>query len=77
MEVCDEERDRPPAQVVEEDEIQRAEEESLAHMSPGERALAEEDFEGRKGDRAIVDTLVGGPTDWEPDSEPPRPFRSN
>ena len=59
------------------DEIQRAEEESLAHMSPGERALAEEDFEGRKGDRAIVDTLVGGPTDWEPDSEPPRPFRSN
>ena len=54
------------------DALQRAEEESVAHMSSAERALAEEEYEGRKDDLAAADNLTGGPVDWERDSEPLR-----
>lgn len=59
------------------DALEGAEEESVAHMSSAERALAEEEYEGRKDDLAAADDLIGAPVDWERDSEPPRPYRSN
>ena len=59
------------------DALERAEEESVAHVSSAERALAEEEYEGRKDDLAAADNLIGAHVDWERDSEPPRPYRSN
>jgi hypothetical protein len=55
------------------DELERAEEET--RMTPAERDVAEEDFEARKDDVATSGGYVGGgaATDFERDSEPPRP----
>ncbi len=54
------------------DAVETAEEET--RMSPHERDVAEEDFEGRKDDVAArSDLLAGGAADYERDSEPPRP----
>jgi hypothetical protein len=54
------------------DELERAEEET--HMTEAERDVAEEDYEARKGDVATSGGYLGGAaTDFERDSEPPRP----
>jgi hypothetical protein len=43
-------------------------------MTPAERDVAEEDFEARKDDVATTGGYIGGAgTDYERDSEPPRP----
>jgi hypothetical protein len=42
-------------------------------LTPAERDVAEEDFEGRKDDlEARSGLLGGGAADYEGDSEPPR-----
>jgi hypothetical protein len=54
------------------DAVELAEEE--ARMSPEERDVAQEDYEARKQDvGARSESLAGGATDYESDSEPPRP----
>jgi hypothetical protein len=54
------------------DELERADEET--HMTPAERDVVEEDFEARKDDVATTGGYLGGAaTDYERDSEPPRP----
>jgi hypothetical protein len=54
------------------DELEQAEEET--RMTPLERDLEEEDFEAKKDDTAARSGLLaGGATDYESDSEPPRP----
>jgi hypothetical protein len=53
------------------DAVERAEEET--RMTPHERDVAEEDFEGLKDDVATGSGfLAGGAADYERDSEPPR-----
>jgi hypothetical protein len=49
--------------------------EEEARMTPAERDVAEEDFEARKDDVAARGDYLGGAigTDFERDSEPPRP----
>jgi hypothetical protein len=55
------------------DAVEREEQEELAHLTPAERDVAEEDFEGRKDDlEARSGLLGGGAADYEGDSEPPR-----
>ena len=52
------------------DAREAAEEET--RMTPAERDVAEEDYEGRKDDVANRSgTLAGGAADYERDSEPP------
>jgi hypothetical protein len=52
------------------DAAERAEEET--RMTPHERDVAEEDFEGRKDDVATDSGfLAGGTADYERDAEPP------
>jgi hypothetical protein len=54
------------------DAVAGAEEET--RMTESERDVAEEDFEARKDDVATQrGFLAGGATDYERDSEPPRP----
>jgi hypothetical protein len=53
------------------DAVALAEEE--ARMTQAERDVAEEDYEGRKGDVAARRGLLGGVADYERDSEPPQP----
>jgi hypothetical protein len=55
------------------DELERADEET--HMTQAERDVAEEDYEARKDDVATSGGYLGGgaATDFERDSEPPRP----
>ncbi len=52
------------------DDLERAEEET--RMTPGERDLAEEEFEGRKADVQAREYLTGQGVDFEGDSKPPR-----
>jgi hypothetical protein len=54
------------------DELEQADEER--YLTPIERDLEEEDFEGKKDDVAARNSLLaGGAADYESDSEPPRP----
>jgi hypothetical protein len=53
------------------DELERAEEET--RMTPAERDVAEEDFEGRKDETFVREHLGTEGVDFERDSEPPRP----
>jgi hypothetical protein len=54
------------------DELERTEEETS--MTPAERDVAEEDYEARKDDVATTGGYLGGAgTDYERDSESPRP----
>ena len=53
------------------DKIEVAREET--RMTPGERDVAEEDYEARKDDaRLRGGWIYGGGADYESDSEPPR-----
>jgi len=53
------------------DKVERAEEET--RMTPEERDVAEEDFEGRKEDVVARSGLLGGgAADYDSDEEPPR-----
>jgi hypothetical protein len=53
------------------DDLERAEEET--HMTTHERDVAEEDFQARKDDVAVRERLLQDGTDFERDSETPRP----
>ena len=54
------------------DALEHADEET--QMTPGERDVAEEDYEAAKDDVALRGGYLGrGAADYESDSEPPRP----
>jgi len=53
------------------DAVELAEEET--RMTQAERDFAEQDYLTRKDDSAVRQRPLGGDTDYERDSEPPRP----
>ena len=53
------------------DAVELAEEET--RMTQAERDSAEQDYQARKDDSAVRQRPLGGDTDYERDSEPPRP----